>query len=202
MSARPPGPGVGRFAARTLVALPVAFAAWYWLAGYHAGVAGTLARALIEAIRPGLVSGVERTGFVLAFVTTLEVEPAAGQLGVLVPEVSALLYTHGVALFLALMVAARARPWQFAAGAAALLPFQAWGIAFDFLAQAAELSGTAGSRHAAFPAWGREAITLGYQFGTLILPTLAPVVAWALFNRRFLEDALPHSRAGIPAKPI
>lgn len=183
-------PGLGRFAARTLVALPFCFAAWYLLAGPHAGLVGTLARAMVEAIRPGLVSGVERTGFELAFVTTLEIEAAPGRVAVAVPEVSALLYTHGLALYLALMVAVRARPWPFALGAAALLPFQAWGVAFDFLAQAAGMGGAGIARQAGFPAWGREAIALGYQFGNLILPTLAPVAVWALLNRKAFAEGL------------
>mgnify|MGYP003486259334 CR=1 FL=1 len=39
------------------------------------------------------------------------------------------------------------------------------------------------------------------QIGTLILPSLMPVVLWAAFNRPFIEDLLP-SRDGIaPIQP-
>jgi hypothetical protein len=38
-----------------------------------------------------------------------------------------------------------------------------------------------------FDAWQREVIAFCYQFGTLILPTVAPVIVWVLMHRRFLE---------------
>jgi hypothetical protein len=33
----------------------------------------------------------------------------------------------------------------------------------------------------------REAIVFAYQFGSLILPTVAPAVFWVLTHRRFVE---------------
>ncbi|MGZ5083389.1 MAG: exosortase H-associated membrane protein, partial [Usitatibacter sp.] len=41
----------------------------------------------------------------------------------------------------------------------------------------------------------REVIALGYQLGSLILPTLVPVIVWAAFNRGFIEGLL---RAPLP----
>ena len=128
-------PSMAAFVLRTLLWLPACFVAWYLCAPYHATLVGMMARLLLGAIAPGIVSAVELAGSDLAFVTTLEVRSAGGQAGVLVPEVNPLVYTYGLALFLAMMLAVQARWWQFAVGAMALLPFQGWGVAFDFLVQ-------------------------------------------------------------------
>jgi hypothetical protein len=73
---------------------------------------------------------------------------------------------------------------------AVLLPFQAWGIAFDFLAQIARL-GSDASAQAGLSGWRLEGVALGYQVGSLLFPSLMPVVLWAAFSRRFIEGLLP-----------
>ena len=144
------------------------------------------------------MSEVEQPGVDLVFVTTLEVQQATGQAALLVPEVNPLLYTFGLAFFVALMLAARA-PWgKILAGAVLLLPFQAWGIAFDFLAQVGIRLGPEVAAQAGLSGWRTEAIALGYQVGALILPSLMPVVLWAIFNRPFIEGLLRSPAGGGP----
>ncbi|MGZ5033453.1 MAG: exosortase H-associated membrane protein, partial [Usitatibacter sp.] len=49
----------------------------------------------------------------------------------------------------------------------------------------------------------REVIALGYQVGSLILPTLAPIAAWAIFSRHFIETLLrppPEAIAPVPRR--
>ncbi|MBL0123940.1 MAG: hypothetical protein IPP88_14840 [Betaproteobacteria bacterium] len=41
--------------------------------------------------------------------------------------------------------------------------------------------------------WRLEAIALGYQFGSLILPTLAPVILWLWFDRAFVAALMVDS---------
>jgi hypothetical protein len=177
---------------RTFLWLPPCFAAWYFSAQYHAAAVGWLARVWVNWFRPGIVSALERQGFELVFVTTIEVHPAPGQTAVLLPEVNPLLYTYGLALFLALMLAARARWWQLLVGAAVLVPFQSWGIAFDFLVQVGVRLGPDVSAQAGVFGWRREAIALGYQVGSLIFPSGVPVVLWAAFSRQFIEGVRIH----------
>ncbi len=177
---------LGRFFLRTFLWLPACFAAWYFSAPYHAAIAGRLARLLVSVLQPGLVSALEQPAIDLVFVTTLVVEPTPGQTAVLLPEVNPLLYTYGLALFLALMLAARARAWKIVLGVALLLPFQGWGIAFDFLAQVSLTLGPEVAAQVGLSGWRREAVALGYQVGTLIFPSLAPVVLWAALSPRAL----------------
>ncbi|MGE0356048.1 MAG: exosortase H-associated membrane protein [Burkholderiales bacterium] len=187
-------PALGTFVLRTVLLLPPCFAAWYFSAPYHATVAGALAVLMVDLFRPGIVTALERSGTDLVFVTTLEVNPSPGQAAVLVPEVDPLLYTFGLGFFLALMLASRVRWWKILAGAALLLPFQSWGIALDFLTQVAIRLGPGIRAQTGLSGWRVEAIALGYQVGTLILPTLVPVVLWAISSRGFIESLL-RSRA-------
>jgi hypothetical protein len=57
----------------------------------------------------------------------------------------------------------------------------------DFLKNAAILAGPAVASQTELNAWQREVIAFCYQFGTLILPTVAPAIVWVLMHRRFLE---------------
>lgn len=180
---------LARFVLRVFLWIPVCFAAWYASARYHAAATGWLSHVMIDMFQPDIVQAIERPGIDLAFVTRIPVQGEAGT-GMLVAEVGPLVYSYGLALFLALMLAARAPWWKVIAGAAALLPFEAWGIAFDFLAQVGIKLGPQVSTRAGFSAAQREAIAFGYQVGSLIFPSLVPVVLWAAINRRFLEGLL------------
>jgi hypothetical protein len=186
-------PRLGRFVGLVFLWLAPCFAAWHFSAHYSGAAAGALARLWIDAFNPAIVTAIEQPAIALVFVTTLEVHPAPGQVAVILPEVNPLLYTYGLALFLALMLAARARWWKIALGAAVLLAFQSWGIAFDFLMQVGIQLGREVSLQAGFSALQRELIAIGYQIGALIFPALAPIVLWATFNRRFVASVV-----GIP----
>jgi len=183
-------PSLRSFVLRTLLWLPLCFAAWYFFAPLHSPIAGAGARLLAGLVAPGVVSGVERQGSDLVFVTTLEVHPGPGLTAVLLPEVNPLLYTYGLPFFVALMLASGSRWRTILAGAAILLVFQGWGIAFDFLAQVGLNLGPDISAQAGLADWRREAIALGYQLGAIMFPSVVPVVLWALFNRPFIEQAL------------
>ena len=178
---------VGRFVLRTFLWLPPCFAVWYLGAQYLARLFGALARLFVELFKSGLVSALELQGLDLVFVTTIQVHPAPAQIAVLLVEVNPLLYTYGLPFFVALMLAARAKGWKILAGAAVLLPFQAWGIAFDFLAQIVR-TGTDVCAQAGLLGWRAEVIALAYQIGSLIFPALVPVALWAAFNRPFLAS--------------
>ena len=191
-------PSLKKFVLHTFLWLPPCFAAWYFSAPYHAAVAGRLARLFANQFTTGIVSALEQTGTVLVFVTTIKVHPAPGQTALLVPEVNPMLYTYGLALFLALMLAERAKWWKVLAGVAVLLPFQAWGIAFDFLAQVGIQLGAEVSAQAGLLGWRAEAIALCYQLGVLIFPSLVPIVLWAASSELF-KVSVTGSHAGGPS---
>jgi hypothetical protein len=194
---RPADP-IWRFALRALAWLPACFAVWYLAAPWYDRPAGWLARILIDIWRQGMVDSLEYQARLVTFVTSLDVHAQAGT-GRLVLEVNPLLYGYGAPLLVALLLASRA-PWtKIALGLVALIPFQAWGIAFDALAQvlrdAPELAARAG-----LAGMRAELAALAYQLGSLILPTLVPVVLWVMWQRPFIEGELL-SRSSAPRPP-
>ena len=46
--------------------------------------------------------------------------------------------------------------------------------------------------------WGREAVALGYQFGSLMLPIIAASSLWIALNRPLLEALLADRDAAEP----
>lgn len=183
-------PNLGKLALRTLLLLPLCLVAWYFSADYHAIIAGGLTHMLLDLVTPGLVSSLEYLETNLAFVTRLKVYPEPGKVGILVPEVNTMLYTYGLAFFTALMLAAQSKWSKILLGIIILLPFQSWGITFDFLVQISIKSGPDVAAQAGVFGWYRDAIALCYQIGNLIFPTLIPVVLWVNFNRAFIQSLL------------
>lgn len=190
--------------ARALAWLPACFAAWYVASPVLSWIPARLAVPVVEAFS-GPASRIELS----AGLARYELEIAAPRLPrAAVPdaiadvEVSPRAYTYGVALFLALSLATRGRrrPGALAWAIAALVILPAWGIAFDALRQigwASEL--------APYLRWspaGREAVAFGYQVGYLLLPTLAPVVAWLATHPQVLGPAERMARNGpFPDRP-
>jgi hypothetical protein len=72
-----------------------------------------------------------------------------------------------------------------------LLPCAAWGAFADFLKNVAITAGPAVAAQTGFAAWQREAIAFAFQFGSLILPAVAPAVLWVALHGRFIA-ALRH----------
>lgn len=115
--------------------------------------------------------------------TRVEVSVSGQGRAELIVEVDPAHYAYGLPLFLALLLASRSRHWvrRAIAGYFILLIPQAFGLVFDILKQ---IMGAGGSPAAlGIASWQMEAIALGYQFGSLLLPTLAPVGLWLWLER-------------------
>jgi hypothetical protein len=170
-------------AVRTLAWLPLCLAAWYFAAAAVGWLPAKLAVPII-ASAAGEVTEARRVQRSVAYSLSIEGPYRRGgsQRAEARVDVHVATYTFGIAVFAALALAARAwrTPARMAVGLLLLLPLPALGISFDALRQlgtTAEIAGLLGWKPAT-----REAIALGYQVGSLLLPTLAPIIAWlALF---------------------
>lgn len=160
---------------------------WYQMSSLVALPVGFLSKVAVAMLFPSWAEGVQQAGTALTLLTTLEVPGMvgmpAGQVAMLSPEVDFLKYGYGLPLLIALLVASNAKGLLTKAvlGALALLPFQVWGICFDWLKQVGIENGAA-----PFSPMARELIAFGYQFGCLVLPALMPVLLWVAMNRKFL----------------
>ena len=179
---------LARFIVTVLAWLPVTFAVWYVVAPVLIFVVKFLCMLAVLPLGD-LVSEVEQNGASLLFVTTLRGGQAAQAGGVVSVSVNGLLYSFGMPMFAALTLAAR-EPGRWVIlvlGIVALLPFAAFGVVADFLKNVAITSGPLVASQTGFSAAQRELIAFAYQFGTLIMPTVAPAIAWVLTHRGFLE---------------
>jgi hypothetical protein len=172
---------------RALLWLPLCLAAWHFAAAPLSWIGATLARPAIHAAA-GKVTAMKLDASTATYTVQLEesYQPGRAPLLALVDlEVKPRLYTFGLPLFLALALAAREsrRLGAIAAGTAVLAVVPAWGIAFDALRQLGSAPQLAA--YISWPAWGREAVALGYQLGSLLLPTLVPVGLWLASARDF-----------------
>ncbi len=184
-----------RFVVTTLGFLPVTFALWYFAGPVVTWPVRLLAAAVVHVGLDDIVRSVEQQASVITFVTSLRPGNAAAA-GAISVDVNALLYSYGMPMFAALALAARDGAWakKLLLGIAILLPFVTWGVVADFLKNIAFSAGPLVASQTGFSQGERQAIAFAYQFGALILPTVAPAATWVLMHRRFLERMRAQAR--------
>jgi hypothetical protein len=193
---------LGRFVLRVAAWLPLAFLVWYVAGPLFAWPIGLLTTLVSKLMFPDLVQAVEQQGHLLSIVSTLKATMATTQTtksGTLSIEVNTLLYSFGFPMLVALTLAAR-QPHPLRTlllGYAVLAPFVTWGMIAEFLKHIVFDAGPIAASQTEFTPLQRELIAFAYQFGTLILPTVAPAVFWVLTHRGFLEG-FAASRAAAP----
>ena len=180
-----------RFVLRVVAWLPLTFAVWYLTAPLLVWPVALLAE-LFTRSTFDWVKSVEQMGPLITFVTSLkpaEGSNPAGVKAVVSVESNVLLFSFGLPMLAALILAAREprRVRMLLLGFVVLLPFQTFSVVADFLKNVAILAPPAVSSQTGINAFQREVIAFCYQFGTLILPTVAPAIVWVLMHRRFLE---------------
>lgn len=100
-------------------------------------------------------------------------------------------YAYGLPIFLALLLAARGpgRTVRALAGYALLVPLQAFSLCMQLLMQLL-LTAQFDVRTLRVAQWQMEALVYGYQLGSLVVPTLAPIVIWLWLDRAFVNEVV------------
>lgn len=185
-------------ATRSLASFLLLVAAWmvltffvWWLATPLLAWPVAILCQIVTRIGLGdLVQSIEQSAEMITFVTTLRAPGTMVGAAKAVLEVpsNVRLFSFGLPLFAAMTLAVReAHPWRrLAIGYAALVPMQTFSVIADFLKNLVSEPGLASQL--GYAPWQREVVTFCYQFGTLILPAVAPAVVWVLLHRRFLEN--------------
>ena len=180
---------LARFVLVVLAWLPLTFAVWYFAAPIILWPAAMLVELVAQTGFADIVRAVEQNGATLTFTTALRPGQAIAG-GIVSVDVNMLLYAFGLPLFAALTLAAHEpkRIKWLCVGYACLLPAIAWSVLADFLKNISITAPPQIASQTGFTAWQREAIAFAFQFGSLILPAVAPAVAWVLTHRSFLES--------------
>lgn len=180
---------LARFLVKVFAWLPLAFAAWYFAAPVLLWPVKLLLELVARFGFSDIVTTVEQSAATFTFVTLLKPGDVTAKTSQLIVDVDGLLYSFGLPLFAALVIAARTPAWVriLAAGYAVMVPFIAFGVFADFLKDVAIGAGPLVASQTGFASWQREVIAFCYQIGALILPTIVPAIAWLLAHRAFLE---------------
>lgn len=204
MSSPPEAPSsaglVRGFFVAALIWLPTAFIAWYWLAPVvqlGAWVVADLARAVFLS---QTVTAIEVHGRLFEIVTRIPASAGGDASAVLTFALDPLVFAYGMPLFAGLTLASTgsfgAILGRLAAGVAILVPVQAFGVLMAILKMLAfDLAGRAGQA-AAWSSGAREAIALGYQLGSLVLPGVVALALWFALNREFVAALVPALASG------
>ncbi|WP_263144136.1 exosortase H-associated membrane protein [Pseudomonas sp. RIT-PI-AD] len=180
------------FFLRALVLLGPVLALWYWLRELLVRPAAWLAEKAMGAFFSDWVRGSELTGVSQTLLTSLQVPHASGRLAELTPEVHLLTCCYGLPLLITLLLAARCRGfwWKVLLGFMALVPFQAWSVCLSWLVAIAFHAREVTQATTKFSMLQLNLIGLGYQVGTLLLPTLIPVLLWLRLDRPFIATLM------------
>jgi len=181
---------LGRFVLRVVAWLPFTFFMWYFMATAITWPLTLLVEWVSTTLFPLAIASVDQPGHVLNVVTRFAMRTPAGDMALMTFDIDPLSYGYGMPLLTALIIATpgdEAQKWRrWGLGLLLLLLTQAWGVCFDIFTHLAMTMGDAVSQRMGFTDLQLEGIALGYQFGYLMLPPLAPVVIWILMHRDFI----------------
>lgn len=177
-------------------------ALWSQLSAWTSYPVGVLSHMALEQGAPMWVRQVHLSPGTMEVDTAISVPipDAGGRRGEITIDVSTARYAYGLPIFIALVLATRGRGrlGRVAAGYALLLPFQAFSLTMNALMQMV-LAAQADTRLLRVSQWQIEAIVYGYQLGSLVLPTLVPILLWLWMDRKFVNDVLIRSwRESLP----
>ena len=121
----------------------------------------------------------------------IPVPSAGGRRAEVTIDVNPARYAYGLPIFLALLLAARGprRLMRGVVGYLVLLPAQAFSLSMYALMQLV-LAAQVNARLLRIAPWQLELLVYGYQVGSLVAPTLAPILVWLWLDRQFVAKVV------------
>lgn len=189
--------------------LPLSFFVWFYFAQLFVTPIASLASWVLSTWLPEVFVGVEQTRHMLAFITTLPVDPAMlvgvdtsqGRPAVVV-EANPMIYGYCIPVLIGLVMATPLRGiqrlWQIGLGSLVLFGVQTFGTVFDVLKSIGLQAGAEGAAAIAGAGLTPDAIAFCYQFGYLVLPAIVPVILWVGFNQAFIRSLVTIEGSELP----
>ena len=166
---------------------------WTQVSRWTSYPVGALAHIALEQGAPMWVRSVQHSVGAMEVDSTIAVSiPEAGhRLAEITVDANPARYAYGLPILIALLLAARGprRLSRALGGYALLLPVQAFSLTMYVLMQMVLYAQTS-ARVLRVEQWQVEAIVYGYQIGSLVLPTLVPILLWLWLDRQFFTDVV------------
>ena len=189
------------FFAKVVVILAVLTFAWNKVSAWTSQPVAWLADAGLHVGVGDWVRSVHTAPGVIEVQTRLEVR-VNGRIGEVMVDGDPAHFAYGLPVLWALLLAAassqgllagkaqgKALVQRMLLGMVMLWPFQAFSLCMDLIKKmATAVPGGAGALR--IDHWQLEGIALAYQAGTLMVPTLAPILIWVWLDRRFVQEQL------------
>ena len=181
------------FVIKVFILLPLCYWLWYSSAESSTFLAVYFSEPVLQSLFPGLIAGIEQNGYLVEVVANVTV-PAQnvprGMIAELPVPVNPLIYSYGLPLTLALILASPINHVKTGLNILIsifiFLLIQVWGISFEslkvlFLQTPPEL--LANNR---LDPGQLDFIALGYQLGALILPAVTPIIIWVFCYQKYI----------------
>lgn len=188
-------PAIARLLGRTLLWLPVYFGVWYLTAAVHAAPVGLILQGLVNATYPIEVPLVQRGGVLELLVQVPAALSKRGGEGQIAANVTLdiLIYSCGIPLFLALMLATPGirRRWRSVLmGLAVLLVYELVALYVSACYNTLNMLHIIGAdtRWLMGLPWSPHLNLLAQTTFALVLPSALAVFLWAAFNEDFIRS--------------
>jgi len=186
------------FFLEVLLWLPFTFFFWYWSAEALTWPLVLLVRLVLLQLLPNWFEAISQDGYLLEITSYLSpTAEIAAQAGVLTFTANPLIYSYSLPFFIALSFATPASLGTrlqriFWVWLLVLLPVQAFSVCISIFKSL--LFDTPMAMQLNPPAWSFDATALSFQFVTLILPPMVPIMLWMWLYRDYLQQLAPQLR--------
>lgn len=198
LSKRPAAP-FSRFVAIAIGAMIGLTALWFWLSPWLTYPVAVLSEFVLNTSVPMWVRSAQMHPGEIVVNTAVDIliPNGGGRKAAAKLIADPARFAYGLPIFLALLLASWAVTRRTGIiqrallGYVLLLPAQAFSLVTFLLMQLASAA-RFDERTLRVEAWQLEVLAYGFQVGSLVLPTLVPVLVWLLLDRKFFTEVIVH----------
>jgi len=178
--------------------LPFCYFGWYYIADSLTLLTGYLTETLINTLFTELISTIEINHTqldIIVNVTLPKAQVPTGMLPEIVISINPLIYSYGLPVSIALILASPFQAWKTFASLILmpflLLPIQLWGVCFELMKTLFLQYPKEFTSHIMLYPWQNDMIAVAYQLGALVLPSVAPIIFWIILYKEFVTQFVP-----------
>lgn len=185
-----PNKPIARFVVLAVLGVVLLTLLWSVVAPWLAGPAALLSSWVLDIGASGWVQRTRMEGTLLSVYSSLQVSTAqtGWRPSEVIIDINPARYGYSLPILWALFLAASGpgRVWRMAAGAVLLVPLHAFSIVTQVLMQLC-LAVQLNPQVLHIQTWQLEALVYAYQLGSLVIPSLSPLLLWLWLDQAFVR---------------